>query len=175
MEPIPVSDELAELGRAQVRTLLTFLLLTTAISLGSQLPAQHGASTRSVARVPVTLALVDTLSGENPFRIVRRADLQPHDVILLRPSADSAALSAAIRDLLSIRGVQGDTVRAGSSAALRVRRSPGGRRQPVPTIPWARDVMNDLRNSRPREVAGIGNVPAVQIWLSPQRGPKRQP
>lgn len=161
--------------KRSMRFFLNLLLLTTAISLGSQLHAQQGASARPVTRVPVTLALLDTLSGDNPFRIVRRADLQPHDVILLRSSADSAALSAAIRDLLSIRGVQGDTVRAGSSAALRVRRSPGGRRQPVRTIPWARDVMNDLRNSRPREVAGIGNVPAVQIWLPPQRGPKRQP
>ncbi|HYW07888.1 MAG TPA: hypothetical protein VE913_13090 [Longimicrobium sp.] len=115
----------------------------------------------------MTLALVDTLAGEAPFLILRRADVAPYDVILLRADADSAALSAAVRDLLSIRRVQGDTTRttAGAMHVRRANRAPG---QGVRTIPWARRVMDDLRMAERQTIAGVGTARAVQIWLPVQ-------
>lgn len=140
----------------------------------TELQAQQTDGGSRRPRVPVTLALVDTLAGEAPFRILRRANVAPYDVILLRAGADSAVLSAAVQDLLSIRQLQGDTASTGAGA-LRVRRPNRAPGQRVRMLPWARRVIDDLRSADRQTVAGVGSVPAVQIWLPPQRGRRPAP
>lgn len=141
---------------------------------GAELDAQESAGNSGrPTRVPVVLALVDTLTGDAPFRILRRAEVTPHDVILFRVGADSATLSAAVHDLLSIRRVQGDTTRSGAGA-VRVRQPVRTAAREVRMLPWARRVMEDLRRADRRVIAGVGAVPSVQIWLPPQRRPSRQ-
>ena len=71
-------------------------------------------------RVPVTLALVDSLPSGAPFRILRRADVSPSDVILFRTGGDSTTLSEAVEQLVLTRRMQGDTAQA--RGAVRVRR-----------------------------------------------------
>jgi hypothetical protein len=114
------------------------------------------------------LALADSLTSDAPFRILRRADVTPHDVILFRADADSATLSAAVHDLLAIRRVQGDTTRSGTGA-MRVRQPGRAAPRTVRMLPWARRVMDDLRRADRQVIAGVGTVPSVQIWLPPQR------
>jgi hypothetical protein len=136
------------------------------------LSAQQGESSARPTRIPVTLTLVDTLSAAVPFRILRRADLDPRDVIVLRRGADSSTLSAAVEKLRIMRQVQGDT--AAASGLVRVRPREGESRAPR-MLPWARRVVDDLHAAAPRSVAGVGTVPAVVIWLPPQRGRRAQP
>ena len=143
-------------------------------SVRTELQAQQTAAARAPTRVPVTVALVDTLAGDAPFRILRRATVAPYDVILLRANADSAALSAAVQDLISIRQVQGDTARA-AAGVVRVRRPSATPGQRMRMLPWARRVIDDLRRAERQAVAGVGSVPAVQIWLPPQRGRRPAP
>jgi len=157
-----------------LRTLLCAATLT-GFPFGAELDAQQSTgNSRRPTRVPVMLALVDTLTGDAPFRILRRADVTPHDVILFRAGADWATLSAAVQDLLSIRRVQGDTTRSGAGA-MRVRQPGRTAAREVRMLPWARRVMEDLRRADSRVIAGVGTVPSVQIWLPPQRRPSRQP
>jgi hypothetical protein len=117
----------------------------------------------------VTLAIVDsTLTGEGFFRILRRADQSPHDIILLRDDIDVAALSGAIESLLLIRGQTGDTAKV--NGTTRIRRSGRDPERPSRVLPWAGRVLNDLRRAQPRTVAGVGIVPALEVWLPPQAG-----
>lgn len=157
-----------------LKTIAVAVLLYVVAPLGSggTLSAQQGTSTGRPTRVPVTLTLVDTLPATTPFRILRRADLDPRDVIVLRRGADSAALSAAVEQLRLMRQVQGDT--AATTGMVRVRSRDGAGRAPR-MLPWARRVMDDLHHAAPRTVAGVGTVPAVVIWLPPQRGRRAQP
>jgi len=136
------------------------------------LSAQQANETNRPTRVPVTLALVDTLSPPAPFRILRRADRDPRDVIVLRRGADSIALSAAVEQLLLLRQVQGDTAAASGMMRVRPRESAG--RAPR-MLPWARRVVDDLHAAEPRTVAGVGTLPVVVIWLPPQRGRRTPP
>jgi hypothetical protein len=103
--------------------------------------------------------------GDAGFRILRRADTPPHDIILLAPGADASALSEALAQLQTMRQVQGDT--AAATGAMRVSR-PGKGRGPR-MLPWAPRVLQDLRRAAARPVAGVGTVPSVQVWLPPTR------
>ncbi len=143
-----------------MRTLLLLLSLTCCVTFRAD--AQQGRPTR----VSVMVALGDraTLNGA-PFRIVRRADTAPHDIILIAPEADARALSEAIGQLQMMRRVQGDT--ATTSATMRVRR-PARAREPR-TLPWAPRVIQDLRRAETHPLPGIGTVKSVQIWLPATR------
>lgn len=149
------------------------LLVALVCAVGpSTLLAQEGNATRRPTRVPVTVALVDTLPATVPFRILRRLDLDPRDVIVLSRSADSVSLSAAVEQLRLIRQVQGDT--ATSSGMVRIRPR-GGMGRGSQVLPWARRVVTDLHAAAPQPVAGVGTVPMVVIWLPAQRGRTAQP
>lgn len=153
--------------RLLAAVLLSVLLLPSADAM---LHSQQ-APTRPT-RVPVTLAMVDgTLTGGESYRILRRADQSPHDLLLLRSDADVAVLSGAIENLLLIRAQTGDTARV--SGTTRIRRSVGGPERPSRVLPWAGRVLNDLRRAQPRPVAGVGTVPTVEVWLPPQAGRRR--
>ena len=131
----------------------------------------HPSAPERPTRVPVTLALVDSLPGGAPFRILRRADVSPEDVILFRKGGDSTTLSEAVDQLILMRRMQGDT--AQGSGAVRVRR-PHTPQHTARVLPWAHRVMDDLHRAERREIAGVGRAQTVQIWLPPQRARKPQ-
>lgn len=157
--------------------------LATAVLLAAALPAGGGSASaqqevrrldgRRPTRVAVTLALADTLSGGDAFRILRRADAEPHDVILFRPGADSATLSEAVEHLLLIRARQGDTAR--TTGLVRVRRGADAAGAGFRMLPWAGRVMADLARAGRRSIPGAGTVRSVRIWLPPQRGRRAGP
>jgi hypothetical protein len=150
---------------------LLWILLTAVgiLSPAGAVSAQQGQPPARPTRVPVSLALVDSArTGDAPYRILRRADAAPHDVILLRSGSDAAVLSEAIDNLLLIRAQTGDTARV--NGAMRVQRTRGASRRAPREFPWAGRVLNDLRQAPARDVAGVGSVPSVEIWLPPQRG-----
>jgi hypothetical protein len=140
--------------------------LLIAAGLSSEGLAQESARRRPT-RVPVTVVLVDTLSAERGFLILRRADTDPRDVILLGGAADTVALTEAVDELLLMRRAQGDTSRV--TGTMRVRRTYSSAGGSPSILPWARRIVDDLRRAARRDVAGVGDVPAVVIWLPPQR------
>lgn len=131
----------------------------------SQLVAQE-AAVASRARTPVLIVLVDQLPhGSEPFEILRRAEIIPHDVVLLRSDAGAAELTAAVRTLMLARQQGGDDPER--SVVLRMRRSAAS--PPARTLPWAQRVLTDLRRAEPIDVRGVGMRRAVEIWLPSQR------
>jgi hypothetical protein len=146
--------------------LLALLCATTLLSGAASAQESRDHAPRRPTRVPVTLALVDSLPDPAGFRILRRVDADPADVILLDTNADVAALSAAVEQLLLIRQVQGDT--AESTAVMRVRRTQDRPGRGPRVLPWAGRVVNDLHRAPLRDVSGVGNVPSVVIWLPAQ-------
>ncbi len=144
-----------------VGSLLGLLLVPAIVS------SQQSAGGRPT-RVPVTIVLVDRLpQSDAPFVIRRRPDLAPHDLILLRTDATADHLSDAVGSLLVVRQAGGDT--ASSPATLRMRPRSAHARGERRAFPWVPRVLADLRRAEVREVAGIGRVRAVEIWLPPQR------
>jgi hypothetical protein len=143
-------------------------VLATALTIfpapgAAQAPRAPGAPTR----VPVTIAVVERLPvPDAPFVVLRRTNVTPRDVILLPAGADAALLSEAVQMLLIARQAGGDT--AAAAATLRVRPQRGRTASQRPVLPWAQRVLADLRRAAARPVEGVGQVPAVEIWLPPQ-------
>ncbi|HEX6371145.1 MAG TPA: hypothetical protein VF006_19660 [Longimicrobium sp.] len=148
--------------------LVGLLLLVVTGGLSAQ-PSPR--SQRAPSRVPVTVTLVEQLPyPDAPFIILRQAD--GNDYILLTEDADAALLTDAVNALLLARQRGGD--RAVADAVLRARvpeRVRGAR-----PLPWVARVLADLRRAPRRTVPGVGEAPAVQIWLPPQhrQRPARQ-
>lgn len=137
------------------------------ISLCSVLSAAHaqGSGTpQAHRRVPVMLVVVDSLGGDEEYRILRRAEGQPRDLVLLTRLATTGTLSDALHDLLLIRKQQGDTTQTGGTVRIR-----HPNRSARPEFPWAIRVLSDLRKAQPRAIEGFGRSPAIVIWLPPQR------
>jgi hypothetical protein len=147
---------------------LTAVLVTAGMAAAPRLPAQQAQAPVRPTRVPVTVALVDSLPAGAPFRILRRADATPRDVILLAAVASADDLSGAVKELLLMRRLQGDTARA--TGVMRVRRPQGGPPAQAQRYPWTARVLNDLRTAPRMPVSDLGMVPALEIWLPPQRG-----
>jgi hypothetical protein len=122
----------------------------------------------SHSRVPATIALVERLPAHDaPFVILRRGAAEGGDVILLAAGADAGTLSDAVRALLLVRRQQGDT----SGAHTMLRLSQPARHAPV--LPWAARVLADLQRTVRQPISGIGNVPAVEVWLPRQERANR--
>lgn len=149
-----------------MRTVLAVVLVAAVLAV-RDVSAQNGIHARR-PRVPVIIAFVDTLyAGAGDYVILRGGDVG-RDVILLRPSADAATFSDAVRRVMLIRTVHGES--GGNPHLVRSRRAAGVNRPSRP-LPWATRVLDDLRKSTPREVASLGVVPAMEIWLpAPQHG-----
>jgi hypothetical protein len=147
------------------RALALVLLLTVAMAAG--LRAQDSAP-HSISRIPVTVVLVAQLPmADEPYAVLRRTDVAPHDVILIPEGATPALLSEAIQTLMFARQASGDM--PSFTGYIRVKphqRQVAQRRQ----LPWAGRVLADVRNAEPAELTGIGRARSVQIWLPPQRG-----
>jgi hypothetical protein len=154
-------------------------LIATAVLAVSVLVAGRGtlaAQQPERTRVPVTVALVDELPDPaTPFVILRRADMMPRDVILLRTGAGPQQLSAAVQALLMARRQGGD--QAPGSAMLRVRPRQNSRTHTARPLPWAPRVIADLRRAARRDVPGVGSARVVEIWLprTPVPKPDRNP
>jgi hypothetical protein len=145
-----------------------FMLAATSFT-GPTASAQQGNAPGTLARVPATVVLTEELPEGTPFRILRRVDASPRDVILLADGADAAAFSEAVEQLVLLRQVQGDTSRI--SGAMRVQRQNKAVQVQPRVLPWAQRVLNDLHLAAPRLIEGVGNRPAVQIWLPSGRRP----
>jgi hypothetical protein len=146
---------------------LALLLTLSHAPMHAQEQGGRGQSEHPPTRVPVTVALQDTTNQSASYRILRRADAAPLDVIVLTGKSDAVTLSDAISDLLLVRRVQGDTAKG--DGAVRLRRSrPNANSARVPRYPWTQRVVNDLRHAEVQDVRGVGRVRAVQIWLPPQ-------
>lgn len=144
-------------------THLTTGIATVALLFAApELRAQHGPPTR----VPATVVLADEAVQAEPFVIHTRA-LGATDVIVLRSDATAAQLSDAVRALVTIRQVGGDT--AAAPRIMRMRPQQRGAPSRA-TLPWIGRVFSDVHAAQLREVPGFGRVRAVQIWLPRQRG-----
>jgi hypothetical protein len=99
---------------------------------------------------------------------LRRQNVAPHDVILLRASvANAQQLSTAIFDLLAIRQRTGDQTTRTGPVRVRPSQVNGGSRRRE--LPWAQRVIDDVRRAEVKHVPGVGNVRSVQIWLPRQQ------
>jgi hypothetical protein len=153
------------MNRASTRSLAALLAALLLISVPSTVQGQDPTRARS-PRVPVTVALVQRLpvQGE-PYVLMRRAGETPRDVILLPADATPEVLSTAVSSLLTVRLRRGDV--PARTEMVRLSSSRGGRAQP--RFPWTPRVMADLRRAAPAELAGVGRVPSVEIWLPRQQ------
>lgn len=144
---------------------LTIALLLAPVS--STLAQTSPARGRVQTRVSVTIALVERLPvPDAPFVLVRRPDANPGDVILLPAEATAEVLSAALTTLLTVRQTRGD--RPEESGIVRLVHG-SGQPRPRARLPWAAQVLADLRRAPVRQVEGFGSVPAVEVWL-PRQG-----
>jgi hypothetical protein len=153
------------------RAAIAGLVLATVI--GARPGQAQTAPSAPPTRVSVTVTLVDRIPVPGaPFVVIRRAATSPHDVIVLPRGADATMFSEAVYALVASRQVAGDT----SSRDMTLRVRPGqARAQHHPVLPWADRVLGDLRRADPRDVVGIGRVPAVTIWLPRQRPVQTNP
>lgn len=121
--------------------------------------AQQGAGPPSMS-VPVTVVLADSV---HEMRILRRAAVEPHDVIVLPVESDSVRLAAAMFALLVAREVAGDVPTA--DAILRVGRTA------IPTAWRGRELtraarfLEGLRTASRDVIPGVGRARAAQLAL----------
>jgi hypothetical protein len=155
-------DILGRAGRRLVAATLVALCLSASV-LEAQLRPRTGG--RSDGRVPVTIALVDSVPVPGaPAIILRRVGVDPHDVILIaRRLASDSVVAAAVATLYSVRSSLGDTAR--SRITIGVRGAVARNRRGVGEIQQARQLLLRLISSPPREVRGVGVVPAVDAYL----------
>jgi hypothetical protein len=135
-------------------------------------PAQEAPPFRRRARIPVTVALVETLPtpGE-PFVVRRVAGTVPGHVILLPRVATAGDLSDALHAVGTLHAADSAAVPAVGTFRVRPR---GAERRPARRFPWAARVLADLRGARAAPVDGVGTVPHVRVWL-PIRSAGRSP
>lgn len=146
-----------------MRKLIFLLMCAASIAVPTAFCAAQQAQAVPRARVPALVAISpELLHAETPFRLARFGGNSPRDVILLAPNADEAALTQAVEALLAVRRQSGDVPT--SDATLRVRQPHRMR-----VLPWAARVLRDVHAARSREIAGVGRLQAVQIWLPAQR------
>jgi hypothetical protein len=118
-------------------------------------------------RIPITLVLVE--SGLPPL-VLRRQTQEPRNVVLVDASTvDAEQLSSALVGLLIAEQQDPRGATRGDNAAVR-----HGFREGVPAYPWANGMIARLQAATVRHVPGIGERPAIVIWLPPIRvGPGR--
>lgn len=148
-----------------MRTTLICILALGGVLLAHPARAQ---ADRSTARVPVLLAVVDSLPDTNSgFRIVQLAGESARHVVLLSSDASPDVLTGAVETLRIVLARSGESGSAGGGGAL-YRTVPGTTgSHPRRVLPWAERVLRDLRMAHPRHVPDVGHVRAVQIWLAP--------
>jgi hypothetical protein len=151
---------LPEKGRSEMfRLLLLLLSVFGPLFAGPAVSAQQDRP-----RVPVLLAIVDTLPDTQPrFRIVQLADTSAPYVVLLPRDASPELLSEAVVALRLVWATSGSETR---SAVFRTAAPASTQTRPRRVLPWGNRVLQDLRAARARQIPGIGHVRAVRIWLA---------
>jgi hypothetical protein len=141
--------------------LVASMLLVAGVPLGAQV--QRLTKAQEIARrVPVTIALVDSLSANNPVVIARRASASAHDVVLVRPSATGDQLTAALVALNTHRDLSGDTPL--QDARLRTTtQTPGGFKKSE--VQRANRIITRLKTQSPQIVEGFGRLPSTVVYL----------
>jgi hypothetical protein len=112
------------------------------------------------ARIPVTVALVDTaLTGSLPAVLLHRS-AEPHDILLLHtPEATPQLLSETLNGVRVVRSVVGE----GHATELVL--SPRfTKRQPA--MGGAEAVLNRLRASPQTELASVGSVRQIVVYIN---------
>jgi hypothetical protein len=148
-------------------------LMAVAVLSPGLADAQRPQEVEISSRVPVTIALAETINSNGGAGVIyRRANLVPHDVIVLNASAAGPrVLEEAIFTLLMSRALGGDT--ASTSVTLKV---------PFPTesSPTAESrfhgsergrataVVNRLRQASQTQISGLGELRAITVYLPPK-------
>jgi hypothetical protein len=112
------------------------------------------------ARIPVTVALVDTaLTGSLPAVLLHRS-AEPHDILLLHtPEATPQLLSETLNGVRVVRSVVGE----GHATELVL--SPRfTKRQPA--MGGAEAVLNRLRSSPQTELVSVGSVRQIVVYIN---------
>jgi hypothetical protein len=126
------------------------------------------ARSRTLARehgIGVTVALVDRMPVANSRAMVlRRANAQPQDVILLpRGKATPTDLADATSVLFALRERFGDDLLADARVVVPARTKParGG------NLTTMKQRLGRLQKATPKVIDGLGSVPAIAIQLGP--------
>ena len=152
--------------RILTRMACAAIVLFALTTYGVVSPLLATPSSQGSTWVPVTIALVDRLEDPSAgAMILRRRHEAPRDVILLaRSSANAERLSAAVASLLIARQQHGDIPRQDAKVAVLADRGP--QRWATTEVPRAQRVLARLRRVQSgREIAGVGRLPAVDIYL----------
>lgn len=164
MPPTFSNRTFAMITRISRLTNTAFIVLAFASVLSPTAEGQAGAPS---PRIRATIAMVaDFPYASEAFVIRRYAGDNPTDVILVREGISAAALSDAIRALMTVRHVGGDIPAA--SATMRLRRTQA-RNSERRTLPWVGRVLADLRRAAPADVREVGRARSVEIWLPRQK------
>jgi hypothetical protein len=122
-----------------------------------------------VKRVPVSVVLTSSFPYSGDVVILRRPELIPSDLIVMRAEAATPAIfSEAVRDLLDIRRIAGDSPQAGALLRSRLGDSKS-RRNP---LPWSERVLTDARAKPFEAYAEFSNAQLIQIWLPAKKKAK---
>jgi hypothetical protein len=155
------------LGKPRSRTRAA--LLVPLLTLGARGARAQPSVLHGPARVPVAVVLADSSFTSGPsYRVIRRATSEPRDLLLLGREADVSSLSAAVRELLVLRQLQGDTVAPGDQGELRLRARDTAIPRDMRLLAWGQRVLDDVRRAPMTHVTGVGTVRMVTIWLPAQ-------
>jgi len=127
------------------------------------------AQTRQMrSRVPARVFVTDSFPYPGNAVVLRRRDTSPQDVILMRSGAAQASdLSEAVRTLLEIRAVAGDS--AAVDGMFRSRSTSATRTHTL--LPWAERVLRDASAQKPDRVDHVGHGRSITIWLPATQNP----
>ena len=119
-----------------------------------------------VKRIPVSVVLTSDFPYSGDVVILRRPEAVPSDLIVMRTeTATPEAFSEAVRNLIDIRRVSGDSPQA--NALLRTHSSDSkARRKP---LPWSQRVLGDLRAKPIETFNEFTNAQVIEIWLPPTK------
>ena len=167
--PMTFSKRRSDARSACVFGAICGLVLTMAQGALAQANRTDATRQEIARRVPVTIVLTDHMpAGASRAAIVRRANVEPHDIILLAQStATPDELSAALFTLMATRGVMGDTAR--SDATIRVPSTTGPQPWANTETPRAGRTLERLRLATPRNIPQVGIVRAYDVYLPPSK------
>lgn len=156
-------------SQANGRMLLTILAMALCLSdaAHAQSASDHSAETERARRVPVTIAVVDSVAyGSARAVILRRAHGDERDLILIpRANATGEQLSAAIFMLLTERELAGDSSRV--DQVTRVTSARGPKAWTNHETAQCDQFIRRLLGKRLNQVPGIGRARSGRLYLLP--------
>jgi hypothetical protein len=162
------------------RYVVAFPQNTSDASLQAQLAALRGNAQAAQKVVEATVVLTDELRDANAdAMILRRVNMLPHDVVLLRAThATARDFRAAVKMLYAIRRRTGDVPTRDGHVSFKL--PPDSTMRTGATLLVAPSTPSDaatidaarLQEAEQREVAGIGRVRALTIGLRAVNGPR---